>query len=550
MSATVDVVGYNTKKQGNKIVSDYHDILQKQIDVNDNTAQRRAAYYSHVNSGISPAPSMYQNAEEEMKDTVYQQSLALASLKTFMKAEDAYNALDRLRTNDEVVEFNRYADLFMKEIAGQKAITPDYFAALWEKFNEKLVFTQDSSGTKTGIMIAATPRDLERAKDEIIDASRIDPAKLAALSIEMRKDAKFLLGEDQKALDDRFEKSVRKYLGLGPTDDIIGKEIQVPDQKGEFYTKTVNLFKGSGSYQLSSTNAASNNNKVQFMLYNKYSRPFGAKLIWTGDPKTAIVPPAQSGVFRSLTPSQLARSTIAGYPAVTSVPVSASSASTPPAASASAPGSALTSPTAPSGVGLMAARKYDPHNHFSSIYGAGLAVDYTYSDSARSSVAKTSTGRGKLQANFGRLHLSPAALEKSTLTLRHPSTAPVRQIPRTPISSNMKRILNSILYEGTFDENDYKALEEDERKLFDDIVDYAKADTVGEVRLFKHKKYHDDARDTMVKRFNTLKAEIIAGNDSPGAIKEMKCLLFKMLDNRIIQRAEFNRLLAQLVAMS
>jgi len=111
---------------------------------------------------------------------------------------------------------------------------------------------------------------------------------------------------------------------------------------------------------------------------------------------------------------------------------------------------------------------------------------------------------------------------------------------------DLKRMINDLVYHKTFSEEDYKKLDDAEKKLFDDLLTYCKSDKQDGLKLYRHRKYNDKQRDEDIKKFNILKGEILAGNDNPSIIKEMKALLFKLLDQKIITRGLYNKIMEQI----
>jgi hypothetical protein len=257
-----------------------------------------------------------------------------------------------------------------------------------------------------------------------------------------------------------------------------------------------------------------NSEKVQHLLYKKYQVPIGMKLTWTGDPSTVIVPASTIGI------SSPAGSSSAIRPAIMGVPVSSYKAII----------------SKPSGSGF---------NHFK-IYGAGLPDVQEKETLAIDKHVRRREALIPNQKNFGNYVLSLNALKKGFLCLRYPSGNQIPGFPKTMITSKLRKIINDIVYEDKFQEEDYMNLDEDEQKLFDDLITFCKMDKKDNVKLYKHKKYSDKNRDETIKRFNVIKGEIMAGNDNPNVVKELKLLMLKMYNEKIISKSELNRIMYQL----
>jgi hypothetical protein len=209
---------------------------------------------------------------------------------------------------------------------------------------------------------------------------------------------------------------------------------------------------------------------------------------------------------------------------------------TPPVPTSVAPKSVASKSVAPvSGTGF---------NHFK-IYGAGLEVEKPTPLAIDNHIPKREALIPN-QKNFGNYALSLNALKKGFLCVRYPSGAQIPHFPKVMISSRFKKIINDLVFEDKFAEEDYMDLDESEKKLFDDLITFCKLDKKNNVKVYKHKKYSDKDRDETIKRFNILKGELIAGNDNPNIIKELKLLMMKMYNDKIISKAELNRIMYQL----
>ena len=117
------------------------------------------------------------------------------------------------------------------------------------------------------------------------------------------------------------------------------------------------------------------------------------------------------------------------------------------------------------------------------------------------------------------------------------------------ITTKLRKIINDIIYEKSFNEEDYDELDDEEKKLFDNLLVACKADKSDCVLLYKHQKYNDKQRDEDIKRFNILRGELIAGNDNADLIKELKALLFKLMNQKVISRADYTKIMERILIM-
>lgn len=511
MSISVDIVGYRNKEDGNRLIDAADAILAKRIELNRENAIAIDDYYSRKKMNIPPVQPQIKTTEEELQDSALQRAKALASLRLFMKENDALAAMNWLAANNEIIEFNRYANIFMREIAGQANITPSYFETLWDRYKTKLISTDN-----TGIAITTEPdeyrADIANIQSLIVEAN----PSIAQRILDMRNDAKKLAGMDAKDLDAEFEDT---YKADTRADFNVKKPfsvISIPIDSGRNFVDHDAAYSNKRkTYVLNKTSNAKpawyddNNKKIQYILFKKYGVPIGIKIEWTGDPKTVLIPPSTVSISAPARNAPAIRPAIKGSGQKFSIPSS--------------------------GKGI---------NHFA-IYGAGFDIEKP----EELAIDKHVNKREALvpnQKNFGNYALSLNALKKGYLCIRYPSGAYISGFPRTMISSRLRKILNDIVFEDKFLEDDYRDLDEHEQKLFDDLITFCKMDKKDSVKLYRHKKYSDKERDEMIKRFNILRGELLAGNDNPSIIKEMKLLILKMYHEKIISKPEMNKIMYQL----
>jgi hypothetical protein len=150
-------------------------------------------------------------------------------------------------------------------------------------------------------------------------------------------------------------------------------------------------------------------------------------------------------------------------------------------------------------------------------------------------------------ANFGKYYVCVNALADGYLRVRYPCGSPLSDLGRHPISSDLKGILYDIIYEKKFCEDDYQILDEDEKKIFDDLLYISKAEKMTDIPFYKHKKYNEQNRNELVKRYKLVSGQILAGNNNPDIIKELKMILINMLDKKIISQRDYNKMLNLIV---
>ena len=153
------------------------------------------------------------------------------------------------------------------------------------------------------------------------------------------------------------------------------------------------------------------------------------------------------------------------------------------------------------------------------------------------------------EGNFGKYNVRVNDLKRGFFNIRYPSGAVIRPFPKQLISTTLRNIIVQIIYEKKFSEEEYETLDDSEKKLFDDLITFAKLDKCENIKYFKHKRYNDEERNADIKRFNILRGELVAGNDSKEIVKELKKLLYKLLDQKVIQMRDYNHLIHRLLLL-
>jgi hypothetical protein len=137
---------------------------------------------------------------------------------------------------------------------------------------------------------------------------------------------------------------------------------------------------------------------------------------------------------------------------------------------------------------------------------------------------------------IGRYLIHVPSLEKNIIKIYYKSNKliPTNILPRKTISHLFKTMIMDILYDSKFSEDDYAKLEKPEQVYFDDIIQLTRANYTSNKNLRKHKFYNEEENKKHIDRFNLLKGQLIAGNDNPAIIKEMKKLILFLKMNKLL----------------
>ena len=124
--------------------------------------------------------------------------------------------------------------------------------------------------------------------------------------------------------------------------------------------------------------------------------------------------------------------------------------------------------------------------------------------------------------------------------LKSPSGAAVSKIPTEAISHYMAKAVRSIGSGLSPSLSDFNSLTETEKKKLHHISTHSRV-----THNIPNPKLNDDEAD--LNRFNILRGEIVAGNDSSTLKKEFKGLLMKFMKEGRLPRQQVNEILAELL---
>lgn len=139
----------------------------------------------------------------------------------------------------------------------------------------------------------------------------------------------------------------------------------------------------------------------------------------------------------------------------------------------------------------------------------------------------------------------PSLIRKNTLKIYYKSgkILPKNTLDRIVISDDLKNILIDILEDKKFLEENYKKLDIKEQEFFDDLIRLTKLDLTNTILLKEHKAYNNESIKHAINRFNLLKGQIIAGNDNPQIMKELKKHILFLKINGLLDRKEVDEVL-------
>ena len=150
----------------------------------------------------------------------------------------------------------------------------------------------------------------------------------------------------------------------------------------------------------------------------------------------------------------------------------------------------------------------------------------------------------KVYTQFGRYFINKTKLiHNGIMALRLPSGNVVPQFPTQKVSMALKDVLKMLVNGAQPSYEAVSKLTDDDR---DKLVDICRVCQVDMPSIPKSKKMDKDEQDDY--RFEVLRGEIMAGNNSPVIVKEFKSLLLKFMRLGRIPKREGHELLEEIVA--
>ena len=145
-------------------------------------------------------------------------------------------------------------------------------------------------------------------------------------------------------------------------------------------------------------------------------------------------------------------------------------------------------------------------------------------------------------AEFGKyaIHL-PQLHNKNTLNIKYKSLGSIPTLKPITISDDFKDFILETLEKKSVNERALKKLPNHEVSYFERAVAGA-----GLLETFKMKRSNTDEEKKDLDRFNILRGELIAGNNSDKLVKELRSLIVKFLNTGRIHKAEGMNLLQEL----
>jgi len=177
--------------------------------------------------------------------------------------------------------------------------------------------------------------------------------------------------------------------------------------------------------------------------------------------------------------------------------------------------------------------------------GKGLAtpkVSKPYRQSIAHLVDKP-VEKPKPYTQFGRYFINKHRLEgEGIVAFRQPSGNTIGTLPTEKISRPLAKVIKTLVGKGIPSYEDIASLSKEEKNKLHHICKTCRVDSPAVPKMKGEGEQEED-------RFNILRGEIIAGNDSPKIAKEFKVMLMKFVAEGRIPKRQANEILHELLAL-
>lgn len=152
---------------------------------------------------------------------------------------------------------------------------------------------------------------------------------------------------------------------------------------------------------------------------------------------------------------------------------------------------------------------------------------------------------GEILLPLGLKFIHMPSLLKGFLSLRTENKKYAKNRIKISISNELKNMFLDIVFKEKFKQDDYNKLVDAEQKLFDDTCNYCKFMTHNIAMMNTHSNRE---KNELMRKFEVMKGEILAGNSSTQLIKDMRNIVLELRSKKYIPKDMYDKLIEDIVA--
>lgn len=153
----------------------------------------------------------------------------------------------------------------------------------------------------------------------------------------------------------------------------------------------------------------------------------------------------------------------------------------------------------------------------------------------KSTLQKRERARNEMSV-FGKHQIDLDVLrKKNIISIKYPSGVQILKIKQKKVSDDFKKLIMKYIEDGLFDKTLFNSLDGDETDFMIKLARFSNLNLP--IQNMSEKEDQD------IRRFQILQGEIVAGNNSPTVLNELKRLLLKLSNDKIISKQERDNVL-------
>jgi len=149
-----------------------------------------------------------------------------------------------------------------------------------------------------------------------------------------------------------------------------------------------------------------------------------------------------------------------------------------------------------------------------------------------------------IYAPFGKHQINLKKLKGGRLQLRSKTDNVIANIKSKMLTKNMKIIIDKFISNQPIEFEDIEKLDDDEKDYLAEIAEKCNINDRLRIPSPKLTKIQSD-----INKFQILRGELIAGNDSKELVKDFKVLLLKLMNSKHISKSDGNEIMVTMLQL-